>query len=232
MAQKNGPPTIVEPVEIDPKIVNIFVFLAPAVILLIGAAAYFIILPNMYGKAISLNDWLFTNPQDIIEALRDADAMTGRVNSMVGMRILGWVWQAALIASLFFVGRQLQAKPEPNAADAILTKKQPYFQVQDIRGVLTQTKARHSSKKLDELLYAIKMLEEKLAVESDFGIGKSDVITCEKQIAKQLQFLFDTSRYVSAHTENRDVDEKLDAMQAAVRNVNFLLRRRMEMKRK
>ena len=135
---------------------------------------------------------------------------------------------AGLITSLFFVGKQLQAKPEPNAANAILTKKEPYLMIQDVTDALKQLKARRNSKQLDSLIYSVKKLEEKLSVESDFGYGKSSVINCENNIARQIQFLLDTAPCI----ENGDFEEDLKAMNTAVMNINSLLRRRIELKKK
>ncbi|MGN0422613.1 MAG: serine/threonine protein kinase, partial [Lachnospiraceae bacterium] len=119
-----------EPVALDKKVMNKFVFIIPVIILLVGIAAYFIVVPNIYGRVVSFVDWLFTDPQNIIDTLRDPNAVLPQVNSIIGMRIFWWIWLAGLITSLFFVGKQLQAKPEPNAANAILTKKEPYLMIQ------------------------------------------------------------------------------------------------------
>lgn len=224
------PPPVSEPEDpapLDKNVMNKFVFFIPVIILLIGAVAYFVVIPNIYGSVVSFVDWLFTDPQNIIDTLRDPNAVLPHVNSIIGLRIFWWIWLAALIASLFYVGKQLQAKPEPNAVNAILTKKEPYLMIQDIRDILKQVKMRRNSKQLDSLIYAIKKLEERLSVESDFGYGKSSVINCENNIAKQMQFILDTVPYV----ENGDFDENLKAMNVAVANINSLLRRRVELKK-
>ena len=126
------------------------------------------------------------------------------------------------------MGKQFHAKPEPNAPNAILTKKEPYLMIQDVNDSLIQLKTRTNSKQLDSLLYAVKRLEEKLSVESDFGYGKSVVINCENNIARQLQFLIDTVPVV----ENGDFEENLKAMNTAIMNINSLLRRRIELKKR
>lgn len=225
------PPDIDEPDEpaaLDKKVMNKFVFFVPVVILLVGIAAYFIVVPNIYGKVVSFVDWLFTDPENIINTLRDPNSVLPKVNSIIGMRIFWWVWLASLISSLFFVGKQLQAKPEPNATNAILTKKEPYLMIQDVTDALKQLKTRRSSHQLDSLMYSVKKLEEKLSIESDFGYGKSAVINCENNIARQIQFLLDTVPCV----ENGDFEENLKAMSTAVMNINSLLRKRIELKKK
>ena len=110
----------------------------------------------------------------------------------------------------------------------ILTKKEPYLLIQDVTDVLKQVKFRRSSKQLDSLMYSIKKLEEKLSVESDFGYGSNAVINCENNIARQIQFLLDTVPCI----ENGDFEENLKAMDTAVMNINSLLRKRIELKKR
>ena len=225
------PPDIDEPDEpaaLDKKVMNKFVFFVPAVILLVGIAAYFIVVPNIYGKVVSFIDWLFTDPENIIRTLSAPNAVLPKVNSIIGMRIFWWVWLASFISSLFFVGKQLQAEPAPDATNAILTKKEPYLMIQDVTDTLKQLKTRRNSHQLDTLVYSVKKLEEKLSVESNFGYGKTEVINCENNIARQIQFLLDTV----TRAEKGDFEENLKAMNTAVMNINSLLRRRVELKKR
>lgn len=217
-----------EPVALDKSLMHKFVFFIPVVILLIGVVAYFVVAPNIYGKVVSFADWLFTDPENIINTLRDSNTVLAKVNSIIGMRIFWWVWLASLISSLFFVGKQLQTKPEPNTTNAILTKNEPYLMIQDVTDALGQLKTRRSSHQLDSLMYSVKKLEEKLSVESDFGYGKNTVINCENNIARQIQFLLDTVPCV----ENGDFEENLKLMNTAIMNINSLLRKRTELKKK
>lgn len=217
-----------EPAALDKKVMNKFVFFIPVIILLVGVIAYFIVVPNIYGQVVSFVDWLFTDPQNIISTLRDPNAVLPQVNSIIGMRIFWWVWLAGLITSLFFVGKQLQSKPEPNAPNAILTKKESYLMIQNVIDTLKQVKAHNHSKQLDFLIYAVKKLEEKLSVESDFGYGKNAVISCENNIARQIQFLVDIALCI----ENGDLEENIKAMNTAIMNINSLLRRRIELKKR
>ena len=217
-----------EPADLDKKVMNRVVFLIPVIILLVGVATYFLVIPDIYGKVVSFVDWLFTDPENSINTLRDPNAALPKVNSIIGMRIFWWIWLASLVASLFFVGKQLQAKPEPNAKNAILTKRKPYLMIQDVTDALKQLKTRRSSQQLDSLIYSVKKLEEKLSVESDFGYGKSAVINCENNIARQIQFLLD----IVPRVENDDFEENLKTMNTAVMNIDSLLRKRIELKKK
>ena len=129
---------------------------------------------------------------------------------------------------LFFAGRQLQKKPEPDKTNSILTKKEPYLMIQDVSAALKMIKKQRNDNKLDALIYAVKSLEDKLFVESDFGYGDSNVINCENNIARQLQFLVEAAPDV----EFGNIDENISRLNKAVMNINSLLRRRTELKKK
>lgn len=223
-------PSIVEPetpVAVDKTVMDKVVFLVPIGILLIGIMAYFIVIPNTYRKVVSFIDWFFTDPQSIIDTLRDPNTMLPKVNSIIGTRIFWRIWLVGFIASLFFVGRQLHAKPEPNATNAILTRKEPYLMIQDVTVALKLIKQRRSDNELDILISSVKCLEEKLAVESDFGYGKGAIINCENNIATQLQFLVDSVSLI----ENDNFGENISKMSLAISNINSLLKRRIELKK-
>jgi len=224
-------PPIIEPempVSIDNNIIKKIIFLLPIGIALIGIIAYFIIIPNIYSKVVSFIDWLFTDPQNIVDTLKNPNAVLPQVHSIIGIRIFWYVWLAGFIASLFFVGRQLQRKPEPNAVNALMTRKEPYLSIQDISSDLKLLKQRRSGKELDALIYAVKKLEEKLSVESDFGYGKGAIIECENNIARQLQFLND----VLPSVETGNFIENIEKMNTAVKNIANLLKRRTELKKR
>lgn len=220
--------TLQEPAALDKDVMKKLIFAIPVFILFVGIVAYFIVVPKDYSRVISFFDWLFTDPQNIVDTLHDSHIVMAQINSIIGIRIFWWVWLAAFIASLFFVGKQFQTKPAPDAPNAILTKKEPYLMIQDVMDALKQVKKRSSSKQLDSLIYAVKRLEEKLSVESDFGYGNKAVIHCENNIANQLQFLLDTVSCV----ENGNFEQNLDAMSTAVTNINSLLRKRTELKKR
>lgn len=220
--------TLQEPAALDKDVMKKLIFAIPVFILFVGIVAYFIVVPKDYSRVISFFDWLFTDPQNIVDTLHDSHIVMAQINSIIGIRIFWWVWLAAFIASLFFVGKQFQTKPAPDAPNAILTKKEPYLMIQDVMDALKQVKKRSSSKQLDSLIYAVKRLEEKLSVESDFGYGNTAVIHCENNIANQLQFLLDTVSCV----ENGNFEQNLHAMSTAVTNINSLLRKRTELKKR
>lgn len=205
------------------------VFLIPVILLLIGLIAYLLIIPNLFGRAVSFIDWLFSGTEMIgLKALNEIGLFFPSVGSIVIVKLWTWLWLAAFITSLFFAGRQLQKKPEPDKTNSILTKKEPYLMIQDVSAALKMIKKQRNDNKLDALIYAVKSLEDKLFVESDFGYGDSNVINCENNIARQLQFLVEAAPDV----EFGNIDENISRLNKAVMNINSLLRRRTELKKK
>ena len=217
-----------EPAPIDRNITKGIVYVLPIVLALIGIIAYFVIIPNIYGRIVSFIEWLFTNPQNIIDTLKDPNAVLPKAHTIIGIKVFWYVWLAGFIASLFFVGKRLQRKPEPNATNAIMTKKEPYLAIQEISGALKAVKQRSSAKEIDALIKTVKILEEKLSVESDFGYGKESVIACENNIARQLQFISS----IMPSIESGDFSEITGKINAAMLNISNLLRRRIELKKR
>lgn len=213
---------------LDRKIRKKVVYFIPIGIFLIGVIAYFILIPNIYGKIVSFVDWLFIDSQSIVDTLRNPNAVFSKINYIIGLKVFWWIWLIALIISLFFVGKQLQCKSENNAPNAILTKKEPYLMIQDVLEILKHFKANSNTIQLDLLIKSVKKLEEKLSIESDFGYGNNLVIDCENNIAKQIKILLDTARDINSG----DFDEKLKIMNVAIMDINSLLRRRIELKKR
>ena len=58
--------------------------------------------------------------------------------------------------------------------------------------------------------------------------GKDIVINCENNIAKQLQFLLD----IIPVADNGNIEENMKAINTAISNINSLLRKRTELKRR
>ena len=216
------------PEPIDRNVVSKVIFAAPIILLLMGAIAYFIIIPSIYGQVVSFIDWLVSDPENIIETLRDPNAAFGKANYIIAIRIFWYIWLAGFIASLYFVGRQFQKKPEPNAVDALLVKKEPYLMVQDIAAGLKEVALTNKDVELKKFISSVKRLEERLSIESDFGYGKSSVINCENEIARQLQYILESVPYITSG----DMSANIMELNKALTNINSLLRKRTELKKR
>lgn len=213
---------------LDRTFLDKFAFVLPGIVCLIGLSAYFIVIPKIYGQMDSLFKWIFTSPQNIVTMLYNPEIILPQAKNIMGIRIFWWIWMWALIASLFYLGKHLQKKPEPNSTNAILIKKEPYFMIMEVAEILEQTRLRQNNKNIESLICSVKKLEEKLSIESDFGYGEHAVIACENNIAKQIQFLLETAPLI----EDGKMDETVAVMNVAIKNINAQLKKRTELKKR
>lgn len=142
--------------------------------------------------------------------------------------IVWLIWFIALIISLFSVGKYLQKKPEISCKNVSLQKKTLHLKVMEVYDILNQLKKRKNYKNWDFLLYEIKKIEERLSIESDFGYGKGDIINCENEISKQIQALSD----ITSNIEIGNIEENSDKINKILGNINLLLNKRMELKKR
>lgn len=151
-----------------------------------------------------------------------------KVNYIILMYILESICLIGFIVSLFLIGKRFQKKPEPNTGEAILVKKEAYFLAQDITEALKMEYQKNKNEEINTLLIKAKRIEEKLSVESDFGYGENTVINCENNIARQLRYMLDLVPYIS--TDN--MSENISELNKMILNINSLLKKRMELKKK
>lgn len=206
------------------KTVNKLVFLCPIIILLIGAIVYYVFMPSEYSKKIIFLDWLLSDSQDIIDKIYYINNSLSKSNHVIEMQIFWRIWFVSLWASLFFLCKYKQKKCDSNSTDAILVNKEPYLLIQ---GMSIRLKQVDCHVELDALIYAIKCLEEKLSLESDFGYGDNNVISCENNIAQQLQLLKNATKSI----ENGNIAENIKTINNIVLEINILLQKRTEMKK-
>lgn len=192
----------------------------PIIILIIGLIVDLVIVPNLYGETCSCIYWLLIDPQNIM-------AIICRPNVALPVKVFWFIWLISFVVSLICLCRRLHVKKQPNAVDAIFINREPYLMIQNVRSDLMQIKHQQDSKELNALIYAVKCLEEKLAIESDFGYGDDRVIDCENDIARQIHIL------VNATSNMKDYNfQDIDTLKSIVLKINFLLRRRRTLKRR
>lgn len=209
------------------KIIRKLVLLCPVVIFLTGAIIYYVFMPDIYSKKILFFDWLFSDSQGIINKISYINDLPPESNNIIGIQIFWRIWLAGFSASLFFACKQLHTKSVPISKDAILVNREPYLLIQGTSTRLNQIQPQRRIKELDVLIYTIKCLEEKLSVESDFGYGNYDVIDCENNITRQLQFLKDAAKDI----ETGNIAENIKVINSTVLEVNTLLQKRTELKK-
>ncbi len=152
----------------------------------------------------------------------------GNILSFMLHPIFWFGWIVIFIASLFFMGKQLQNKPVSHSVNAILVGQKPYILAMDISSLLKELCMENKSRELNLLKDKFKRIEERMAVESHFGSGTEQVIKCENDIACQLQYLSESVPNVLYGDMERNISELNKSME----NIESLLSKRTVLKRK
>lgn len=202
-----------------------FIFAMPLILIAVAIAVYFILIPQIYGETISVIDWLMADSKKIIGMLSKGNVSLPQMRGIFMLEIFWWIWSALFVTSLFFVGKRLQNPEEKFVDNAALIKNEPYIAVQNVLDVLRQYP---TTDKLEEVINSVKKLADRLAIESSFGQGDSNIIDCEKNIATLLNSL-------SNFAENFQVGdsaENAEKIMEVVKNVNSLLSLRTNLEKR
>lgn len=198
------------------------VFIFPVIIILIEVLFNFIIIPKIYGNTILPYDWLFTDPQSIINTISNFDNVKLDTKEIIFIRIFEYALLLLFIASLFFVGKRLNAAPKSNGI-----RKYLYLMIQDVINILNIKKTSIKTKELNILIADIKQLEERLSIDSDFGCGNDIVINCENDIAKHIESILN----LASNIEDKNHKINIDLIGIEVLTINELLSKRAELKK-
>lgn len=202
------------------------IYLAPVLIAAVYIILYIFVLPNfVFNKSVSIIEWLFTNPDKIIDALKEPSTYFNPIYFVIGIKILGWLLVGGFITSLFFVGRTIQNKKPKISLDAKLIGNEAYVMAlglfEQIKGVTNQDVSRAQN--------AMKSVCERLRNESDFGSGSSATINCENEIADCLKAI--EGNVVGLYNENT-LEGTTDNIEMLCQKILSKLKVRIELKKK
>lgn len=210
---------------VDKKSLNWLLYLVPVLIAIIYIVTYLIIIPNSYEKAVSLVEWLFTNPMEIAESLKDPYTLLTPIYKVYALKIFNWILVAGFIASLYFIGRTIHFKKPETNPNAILTENMPYLRSIEILEEVKQIHNTHSK----QVLPLVKRLSERLKNESSFGIGNNNVISCENEIASMLDII---ESNISALQNEKTAVVASRNISACCKKIDTKLKLRIELKKK
>ena len=200
-------------------------FVLPVVIFAIYVILYLVILPNAYGKGVSLGNWLFNNPEKILDVLQDQNAVLLPIYKIWTLKILMYLLWVGFIASLFNLGRTIQNKKPEYNIKAIVRDKEPYLKAMEINESVKASRCRDAN----AAKTAIRNVMEHLKNESAFGIGSDSVIACETDIAKCLN---EIEGNVQALFDDKTAKEAGDVFVANCKTIQTKLKIRTEMKKR
>lgn len=157
-------------------------YLSPVLIAAVWLIVYLILIPSVYGKAVSFVEWFIADPTAIVDAIKDSSNVLTPIYKIILLRVYNWLTVAGLITSFFFIGRSIQNKKPKQSDRAKLHGKEPYTIT---IGLLEEIKliGNANTEKARKAVYS---LNERLRNESAFGEGSDAVINCENEIAAYL----------------------------------------------
>ena len=200
-------------------IISITVILAPIIVFIVGVIEYY---RQSVDEQLLFIEWIVTRYN--IASIFNNEALIGD-----RFRRLFWnIWIIAFALSLFTMGKYFNDSKKNVNKDAILKDKDPYIKAQYIYQKLKETKKENNLKELDQIIYRIKIIEEQLSVESDFGYGDSELILCENEISKNLNQLM----HMAGNIHGSVLHEDITMMYKAISEINVQLRKRQELERK
>ncbi len=200
-------------------------YLSPVIIAAVWILVYLTIIPIMYGKAVSIVEWIFNDPISIVDALKDADNVLTPIYKIIILKVFNVLTAIAFIASLFFVGRSLQNKKDKTNANARLRGKDPYV---ISLGILEEIKLIESGDG-EKARKAVYSLTERLKNESAFGEGSDAVVRCENEIAMYLDNIQNTVPQLNETATSANAAKNIEIL---CQRCMAKLRARIELKRK
>lgn len=210
---------------VDKKSLNWFLYLVPVLIAMIYIVTYLIIIPNSYEKAVSLIEWLFTNPMEIAESLKDPYTLLTPIYKVYALKIFNWILVVGFITSLYFIGRTIHFKKPETNPNAVLTGNMPYLRSIEILEDVKQIQNMYSK----QVIPFVKRLNERLKNESSFGIGNNNVINCENEIASMLDII---ESNISALQNEKTAAVASRNISACCKKIDTKLKLRIELKKK
>lgn len=210
---------------VDKKSLNLLLYLVPVLIAIVYVVTYLIIIPNSYEKAVSLIEWLFTNPMEIAESLKDPYTLLTPIYKVYALKIFNWILVVGFITSLYFIGRTIHFKKPETNPNAVLTGNMPYLRSIEILEEVKQIQNMYSK----QVIPFVKRLNERLKNESSFGIGNNNVINCENEIASMLDII---ESNISALQNEKTAAVASRNISACCKKIDTKLKLRIELKKK
>lgn len=202
------------------------IYLSPVIIAAVYIIMYVFVLPNfVFNTSVGLIEWLFANPDKILDAIKEPSTFLNPIYLIVGIKIMGWLLVGGFITSLFFVGHTIQNQKPKISLDAKLVGNEAYVMALDlfeqIKGVTNQDVTRAQK--------AMKSVCERLKNESDFGSGSSATINCENEIAACLKAI--EGNIVGLYNENT-LEGTTNNIEMMCQKILSKLKVRIELKKK
>lgn len=215
-----------EGIIIKKNTINKLILTVPFLILLLGAFIYYIIIPRLYGRIISFDDWLFSSPENIIDLIAEPNTILPTIYSICGIRVFWYVWSGSLIISLYFIGKYFQKKPIKKLDRLYHCSKESYFTIIEVEKKFNSIKRKKNNAKLDIVLKKIGFLKEILYFEYDTRFRNKNSVKYDKEILQRINLL---SEFVMYDFNCSDIE--YDKIIEILEEIDILIEKREEMEK-
>ena len=158
-------------------------YVLPVFIAAVYIIIYLLILPNLYGKSISIGKWIFNNPGKLIEYLQDQDKVFLPIYAIWAFKIFMYLLWIGFVVSLINLGRTIHNKKPEYNIKSIVKDNEAYLKALELNEIVKTSNSRDAN----DAKVALRNVMEHLRNESAFGIGSDAVIQCETDIVKCLR---------------------------------------------
>jgi len=200
-------------------------FVLPIIFFVSYVVIYMLLLPRIYGKGISVTNWILSHPDELLETLQDENYVFVSIYKIWAIKLGMYALWIAFVASLINLGRVIQyKKPEHNIAAQTVGKEAYLLALESY-----EFAKNASCDNADEAKRALRIVTEKLKNESSFGVGNESVIRCEADIVRCLRSIHEN---VQALGDNRTAKQAGDIIVEDCKTIQNKLRIRAELKKK
>ena len=183
-----------------PKTRKSVTFTITAILLLAYVAFFVVLIPILFGQAISLVDWLLADTENIRQAMEDAGKVVLPGAVIVGAIVLHYLLLGALIVAAFFFCAALQNPGYKVVKRAKYAGNAPYMMLND-----ACQKVRNNTAIADrDILQTMQAVAEAMKYSKPFGSSKkAEMLQLETQIGDLVMYLANhaNSRDAKAHEE-------------------------------
>ncbi len=143
------------------------------------------------------------------------------------IRLFWYIWIFLFSVSIYQLGKLYFKKEKTISKRAILKDKEPYLKAQGIYYKLKQIKEKNNLREIDNIIYEIKIIEEHLCWESNFGYGNDSITKCENVISNNLKQLEDAIEYLKRGITR----ERINIIYDLILEINLQLEKRQELEK-
>ena len=173
----------------SPNFRRFLVLSSPLVSLLMYAAFYVLLIPALYGKAVSFTDWLLADVNHIFEAVQDVNSIFVSLFVIILLVILQYILLGIFLLSVFLFAKELHNPREKTDRSVKYPGKTARMMLEDVLMALKNKPSASDKSAIDNL----KTVVDSLKYSKAFGISNNTkVIALEIEMCQLIDQLQET----------------------------------------